>query len=274
MMRSLWTAASGMSAQQTNVDVISNNLANVNTSGYKKTRLEFKSLLYQTMQRATIDPATGVAGPSNLQVGLGVRPVATTKIFDTGNLERTDNNLDFAINGPGFFMVQFDPETTAFSRDGNFRLSVMDDESLMLVTSQGRPILDVDGAEIIIPPEVNISTMSVDNFGNIMFLTQEGEAEDLGIQIAIAQFSNVQGLESVGSNLFMPTASSGPPLLEADGATPVTSSVLQGVIESSNVQIAEEMVRLIIAQRAYEVNSRAIQVSDDMLSQANNLKRV
>jgi flagellar basal-body rod protein FlgG len=273
MMRSLWTAASGMTAQQTNVDVISNNLANVNTTAYKASRMEFKSLLYQTLSRATTDPATGITGPSNLQVGLGVRPVATTRQFSTGNFDRTDQIMDFAINGPGFFMIQRDPDTVAFSRDGNFRVSVMDDGGLMLVTAEGRAVLDIDGAEIVFPPEVNISTMSVDDFGNITFIDADGEVEDLGLQIGIVQFSNLQGLETIGSNLFGVTAASGQPILEADGATPITSSILQGVIEMSNVQLAEEMVRLIIAQRAYEINSRSIQTSDEMLQQAAQLKR-
>ena len=272
MMRSLWTAASGMTAQQTNVDLIANNLANVNTAGFKKERMEFKSLLYQTMQRATVDPGTGVIGPSNLQVGLGVRPIATTRIFEMGNLERTDNNLDFAINGSAFFAIQRNLDTVAYSRDGNFRLSVADG-GLMLVTAEGFPILGVDGEPIIIPGEVNITTMGVLEDGTIMFMSPEGEPEDLGLQIALVQFSNPQGLEAIGSNLFLATASSGEPLMEADGATTQVSEILQGFIEMSNVQLAEEMVRLIIAQRAYEINSRAIQASDDMLQQANNLRR-
>ena len=273
MMRSLWTAASGMSAQQMNVDLIANNLANVNTSGFKKERMEFKSLLYQTMSRATVDPVTGIAGPSNLQVGLGVRPIATTRSFEMGNLERTDNNFDFAINGPAFFAIQRGPDQVAYTRDGNFRLSPTDG-GVMLVTAEGFPILGTDGGEIIIPEDVNIATMSVDDEGNIRFTSPEGELEDLGLQIALYQFPNVQGLEAIGSNLFIATAASGAPMLEIDGLTPTVSTLLQGFIEASNVQLAEEMVRLIIAQRAYEINSRAIQVSDDMLQQANNLKRI
>ena len=273
MMRSLWTAASGMSAQQTNVDLIAHNLANVNTTGFKKERMEFQSLLYQTMRRATMDSATMIMGPSNLQVGLGVRPIATTRIFEMGNLERTDNNLDFAINGPGFFMVQRDLDTIAFSRDGNFRLSPMDGE-MMLVTSDGLPILGVDEMPITFPiDEVNLRTMAVDESGVILFTGPEGEMIDLGLQIALVQFPNVQGLDAIGRNLFLATAASGEFMLEADGMTPVTSDILQGFLESSNVQLAEEMVRLIIAQRAYEVNSRAIQASDEMLQQANNLRR-
>jgi len=272
MMRSLWTAASGMTAQQTNVDLIANNLANVNTAGFKKERMEFKSLLYQTMSRATVDPGTGFVGPSNLQVGLGVRPIATTRIFEMGNLERTENNLDFAINGPAFFAIQRNLDTIAFTRDGNFRLSV-GDGGLMLVTAEGFPVLDIDDEPIIIPDDVNVSTMSVQDDGTILFTAADGTIEDLGLQIALVQFPNVQGLEAIGNNLFLATAASGEPMLESDGETVQISNVLQGFIEMSNVQLAEEMVRLIIAQRAYEINSRAIQASDDMLQQANNLRR-
>jgi len=272
MMRSLWTAASGMTAQQTNVDLIANNLANVNTAGFKKERMEFKSLLYQTMSRATIDPTTGFVGPSNLQVGLGVRPIATTRIFEMGNLERTENNLDFAINGPAFFAIQRNLDTVTYTRDGNFRLSVGDD-GLMLVTAEGFPVLGIDDEPIIIPFDINVATMSVQDDGTLLFRTPEGEIEDLGFQLALVQFPNVQGLEAIGSNLFIATAASGEPMLESDGETTQVSTVLQGFIEMSNVQLAEEMVRLIIAQRAYEINSRAIQASDEMLQQANNLRR-
>lgn len=274
MMRSLFTAASGMTAQQNNVDLIANNLANVNTTAFRGERMEFKSLLYQTMQRATIDPATGVVGPSNLQVGLGVRPVATTRNFSMGNLERTNGNLDFAINGPGFFMIQRTEDQLAFSRDGNFRISIdPDGGGTMLVTSEGFPILSIDEEPIIFDEDINLATMSVDEAGNITFL-DDGEVVEPGIQIALVQFANVQGLEAIGSNLFIATGASGAFALEADGDLPAVSELLQGVIESSNVQVAEEMVRLIVAQRAYELNSRAIQISDDMLQQANNLKRI
>ena len=272
MMRSLWTAASGMTAQQTNVDLIANNLANVNTTGFKRERMEFKTLMYQTMRRSTEDPVTGVIGPNNLQVGLGVRPIATSRVFEMGNLERTDNNLDMAINGQGFFVVQRNLDTIAFTRDGNFRLSVADG-GMMLVTSDGFPILDVDDMEIIIPDDVNISSMVIGDFGDIMFMTPEGELEDLGLQMQIVQFPNVQGLEAIGNNLFIDTIASGERILEADGLTPTMSNIVQGFLEMSNVLLAEEMVRLIIAQRAYEVNSRAIQASNEMLQQANNLRQ-
>ena len=273
MMRALHTAASGMQAQQLNVDLIANNLANINTTGFKKERMEFQSLLYQTLHRANISPITDLAGPSNLQVGLGVRPIATTRNFQMGNLERTDNFLDFAINGPGFFAVEREPGVVGFSKDGSFRLSVDGAGGLMLATSQGLPILDVGLAPIIFPEDLNLATMNVDDFGNITFTDADGELVDLGQQIAIVQFPNVQGLEAIGSNLFVETAASGAALMEADGETPVMSVILQGVLESSNVQLAQEMVNIIIAQRAYEMNSTAIRTADEMLQQANNLVR-
>ncbi|MDR2167495.1 MAG: flagellar basal-body rod protein FlgG [Clostridiales bacterium] len=273
MMRSLWTAASGMSAQQMNVDLIANNLANVNTTAFKKERVEFQSLLYQTMRRATMDAATAIQGPTNLQVGLGVRPIAITRVFEMGNLERTDNNFDFAINGPGFFMIQRDLDTIAYTRDGTFTLSPMEGGGLMLVTTEGFPVLSIDGEPIEFGEELNMSTMAVGDDGTILFTSPEGEVVDEGIQIAIVQFPNPQGLEAIGRNLFLETPASGAAMLEADGETAVTSDILQGFLESSNVQLAEEMVRLIIAQRAYEVNSRTIQASDEMLQQANNLRR-
>ncbi|MCL2576181.1 MAG: flagellar basal body rod protein FlgG [Defluviitaleaceae bacterium] len=272
MMRSLWTAASGMTAQQTNVDLIAHNLSNVNTTAFKRERMEFQSLLYQTMRRSTVDPATDIMGPTNLQVGLGVRPIATTRNFEMGNLERTDALTDFAINGPAFFMVQRDLDTVVYTRDGGFRLSPFEGD-LMITTSEGFPVLGVDGEPLLIPAEANVQTMNVNDDGTIIFMSLDGEIEDFGLQIALVQFPNAQGLEAIGRNFFIQTGASGEPMMEADGETVVTSDLLQGFLEASNVNLAEEMVRLIIAQRAYEVNSRAIQASDDMLQQANQLRR-
>lgn len=272
MMRSLWTAASGMTSQQMNVDTISNNLANVNTTGYKKERLEFKSLLYQNMERATLDPANSVNRPVNLQVGLGVRPIATGRIFDTGNFERTDNKLDFAIEGNGFFAVQRSENEIDYTKDGSFKLSVVDEGS-MLVTSEGYPILNTDGEPIVIPPEVMIDSMNVSEDGKIGYTDSTGTFVDLGIQFDMVQFSNSQGLLAIGGNLLSKTPATGEAMHEIDGEVNKTSRLVQGVLEMSNVQVAQEMVKLIVAQRAYELNSKAIQTSDDMLQLANNLKK-
>ena len=271
MMRSLWTAASGMTSQQANVDTISNNLANVNTTSYKKERMEFKSLLYQTMQRADMDPQNQTGRPVNLQVGLGVRTIATSRIFDQGNLEVTGHPIDFAIEGNGYFAIQRGEEVF-YTRDGSFKASVGED-GIMLVTSEGYPVLSTDGEPIIIPFDVSLESLSVSREGVFEYVDAAGVANDLDVQFNVVQFSNPQGLEAVGSNLFGITPASGEPLLESEGEVTKPSGIIQGYLEMSNVQVAEEMVKLIVAQRAYEMNSKAIQASDDMLQQANNLKR-
>lgn len=277
MMRSLWTAASGMTSQQQNVDTISNNLANVNTFGYKKERMEFKSLLYETMKRADLDEANQTGRPVNLQIGHGVRPIAVARMFSTGNFERTDYQLDFAIDGNGFFVVSRG-ETAAgeqdigYTKDGAFKISPSD-EGNRLVTAEGYPILGVDDEPIIIPPEVAITSLTIGEDGIMTYMTADGVQEDLGLQIDIVQFPNLQGLEAIGSNLYAATTASGEAVKESEGETTRVSRLVQGALEMANVQVAEEMVNLIVAQRAYELNSKAIQTSDDMLQQANNLKR-
>ncbi len=271
MMRSLWTAASGMMAQQTNVDTISNNLANVNTTGYKKERLEFKSLLYQTMQRADLDPANATGRPVNLQVGLGVRPVAVSRIFDTGNFEMTMNKLDFAIEGPGMLVVR-DNENLFYTKDGSLKLSITD-EGRMLTTSEGFPVLSTDGEPIYFPDDLALDNLSISREGVLAYTDAQGTIVDMGVRIALVQFSNYLGLEAVGGNKFAATVASGEPLYEAEGGLTKNSKLVQGYLEMSNVQVAEEMVKLIVAQRAYDLNSKAITTSDEMLQTANNLKR-
>jgi len=274
MMRALWTAASGMISQQQNVDLITNNLANVNTYGYKKERMEFKTLLYQTLERASYDPANQerLGKPVNLQIGLGVKPIASAKIFSAGNLQRTDYPLDIAIEGEGFFAVRQSENEILYTRDGSFKVSVVD-EGLMLVTSQGYPVLNTDDDVIVFPTGVNTSTVMIDDAGNISYMSSATAIEDMGMQINIVQFPNKQGLESVGGNFFVVSPASGEPMPESEGVVTRPSRLVQNVLEMSNVQIAEEMVNLIIAQRAYDLNSRAIQTSDDMLQSANTLKR-
>ncbi len=274
MMRSLWTAASGMTSQQQNIDVISNNLANVNTTGYKKERLEFKTLLYDTIQRADLDAGNSPSRPVNLQVGLGVRPAATARIFTIGNMAKTDVKTDFAIEGDGFFQVRYGANDTdvGYTRDGSFKLSATAD-GLMLVTTEGYPILGVDGDVIIIPEDAQVQSINVDERGVFSVVNADKETVDLGLQLNLVQFSNPQGLEAKGANLLLETAASGAPVLESEGNTPTLSNVRQGILEMSNVQVAEEMVNLIVAQRGYELSSKAIQASDEMLQQANNLRR-
>lgn len=273
MMRSLWTAASGMTSQQINVDTISNNLANVNTTGYKKERMEFKSLLYQTMKRADMDPANIPARPVNLQVGHGSRPIATARIFSQGNITETGSELDFAVEGKGYFAVRYDEDNIVYTRDGSFKISVQEDGEQMLVTSEGYPVLDVNDDPILLPEEVIISKMTVDREGNFMYTDVEGEPQDLDIRMDMVQFPNIQGLEAIGGNFYKTTVASGVAMKESEEEILETSNIIQRYIERSNVNVADEMVDLIVAQRAYELNSKAIQTADEMLQNANNLKR-
>jgi len=274
MMRSLWTAASGMTAQQFFVDNISHNLSNVNTTGFKRGRVEFNSLLYQTMRRADLDPANMTGSPVNLQVGLGVKPVAVSRMFTQGNLQRTDNMLDFAIEGDAFFTVRRteDPEEIFYTRDGSFNLSPVAG-GLMLSTSSGYPVLDVGGEPIIFADDISWNNVTMDDAGNFWNVTAEGLMDDLGIQLMLVQFPNPQGLEAMGTNLFQMTPASGEALVQGEADLVTLSRVHQGFLEMSNVNVAEEMVDMIRAHRAYDLNSRAITTSDDMLQTANQLKR-
>ncbi len=266
MMRALWTAASGMVAQQLNVDVISNNLSNVNTTGYKKERVEFKDLLYQTLERAYV--LDGQGKPVNLQVGFGVMPVATVRDFGTGNLEQTENPLDLAIDGDAFFMVTGPTGQTQYTRDGSFKISV-GEEGNKLVTADGYPVLDDMGNEIILT--VDPSKLTISSSGELGYTDENGVATSLGQFIGLVKFPNRDGLESTGRNLYSETSASGAPVNDAEMGD--RSIIDQGFLEGSNVQTVEEMVKLIVAQRAYEISSKAIQSSDEMLGIANNLKR-
>jgi len=269
MMRSLWTAASGMTAQQLNVDTIANNLANVNTFGYKKERLEFQTLLYETMKRADLDAANRTGQPVNLQVGHGVRYVVSSRMFTTGAFERTDNDFDFAIEGDAFFVVRLDDDNLVYTRDGAFKISPFGDE-LMLTTSEGYPIINSNGEPIMLPPGFEIS---VDDTGAFFYTDADNQSQSLDIRFELVQFTNRQGLEAIGRNFYRITSASGEPLSESAGDTARVSLVRQKVLEMSNVAVADEMVNLIVSQRAYELNSKVITTSDEMLQQANNLKR-
>ncbi|MDP4182199.1 MAG: flagellar basal-body rod protein FlgG [Bacillota bacterium] len=266
MMRALWTAGGGMMAQQFNVDVISNNLANVNTTGYKKERAEFKDLLYETVDRAYM--LNGSGKPVNLQVGHGTAVVASVKNFSAGNLEKTDNNLDFAINGDAFFQVKGPTGETAYTKDGSFKVSI-GDQGNILTTSDGFPVLDDTGNPITL--NVDVSKLTVTSSGELNYIDQTGATVSLGQKIGLVKFPNKQGLEAIGNNLFKPNSASGAAVLDADQGD--KSSLQQGYLESSNVQVVEEMVKMIVAQRAYEINSKAIQSADEMLGLANNLRK-
>lgn len=264
-MRALWTAASGMKAQQLNMDTISNNLANVNTTSYKRQKVEFKDLLYANLR--TTNLTDGQGSPVNLQVGHGVMPVATSRMFTTGNLERTDNPFDMGISGEGFFVIEDPSGNRFYTRDGNFKLSVEFDE-MRLVTSDGYTVVsDFDDAIYF---EEGMKNITVNESGLITAETPDGEIEEIAT-IALAKFINNEGLEAVGKNLYKETAASGEPIYMEEEER--TSDIMQYYLETSNVQIVDEMVRLITAQRAYEINSKTIQTADEMLGMANNLRR-
>lgn len=272
MMRSLWTAASGMIAQQTNVDTISNNLANVNTIGYKSESAEFKSLLYQTLQTKTTS-ANGEQKPISAQVGLGTRNSSITSRYTQGALTATGKDTDLAIQGEGFFGIQGLDGEMYFTRNGSFNFALSAEGGVQLANSDGLPVLDTQGSPIVLGKEYEIDKISIDADGNLCYPDESNNPAPIGIKIGLYQFSNPAGLEKMGSSLLKATDASGIAMEETENATLKPSSVAQGYLEASNVQVVDEMVNLIIAQRAYEINSKAIQASDEMLSLANNLKR-
>ena len=261
MMRALFTSATGMMAQQLNMDVISNNLANVNTVGFKGSRADFQDLLYEQVRPAGTAIAQGAQSPTGLQVGLGVRAASTETMFTQGQMQNTDNAYDVAIQGSGFFKVLMPDGTIAYTRDGSFKM----DSQGKLVNSLGYALQP----EIVIPNDATALTIGTDGTVSVQ-RSGSGASTQVG-QITIARFINPAGLTNIGGNLFKPTTASGDP---QDG-TPGQSgygTLAQGELEMSNVQIVQEMVSMIVAQRAYEVNSKAIQASDEMLNTASELK--
>lgn len=271
MLRSLWTAASGMQSQQTNVDTISNNLANINTTGFKKESAQFKSLLYQTIQNTSTD-SNGDPKPVGVQVGLGVRNSAIISQYTQGTLLETGNDFDFAIEGEGFFMIQLPDGTTGYTRNGSFGLSIGVDGTT-LTTSEGYPVSDTNGNPIVIEEEYDTSLVGFDTNGNLTYPDAEGNPQLMGMQIGFAQFNNPAGLMKSSGSILIESPASGAPRYEATDANLTDSNIRQGYLEGSNVQAVTEMVDLIVAQRAYEMNSKAITAADEMLQQANNLRR-
>jgi flagellar basal-body rod protein FlgG len=270
MMRSLWTAASGMINQQTNVDTISNNLANINTTGFKKESTEFKTLLYQTIQEQSYDN-NGDPKPSGIQVGLGVRNSAITSQYTQGSLLETGNDFDLAIEGKGFFMVQTPDGDTAYTRNGSFQLANGSD-GVTLATSDGNPVLDTTGEPIVIEDTYSPADITLNEQGELCYPDESGVAVPIGIKIGIAQFNNPSGLQKTSNSLLKATDASGAVRIESEDATLQSSKIRQGFLEGSNVQAVDEMVNLIVAQRAYEMNSKIITAADEMLQQANNLR--
>ena len=270
MMRSLWTAASGMITQQTNVDTISNNLANINTTGFKKESVEFKSLLYQTIQEQATD-RTGNPKPTGNQVGLGVRNSAITSQYSQGPMNETGNNFDFAIEGKGFFMVQTQDGSVAYTRNGSFRLANGVD-GFTLTNSAGNPVLNVLGEPMVIDEAYDPSEITINDNGEFCYPDETGMPVPIGVGIGIVQFNNPTGLEKLSNSLLKATDASGEARLELEEPTLKKSKLHQRYLEGSNVQAVDEIVNLIVAQRAYEMNSKVITASDSMLQQANNLR--
>jgi len=262
MIRSLYTAATGMLAQQLSIDTISNNIANVNTVGYKKQRAEFADLMYQTMQYAGTSTSATTLSPTGMEVGLGVRPTSIQKIFTQGNFKETNGNLDMAITGRGFFQVELPNGTTGYTRNGSFKL----DNNGNVVTADGYKLIP----EIVIPADATQITIGGDGTVSVM---QAGQTTATQIaQIELADFINPAGLHALGDNNYINTAASGDVITGTPGLNGL-GQTRQGFVELSNVQLVEEMTDLITGQRAYESNSKAITTSDEMLSTVNQLKR-
>jgi len=260
MLRSLWISKTGMEAQQLQLDNISNNLANVATNGYKKSHAVFQDLVYQNLRQAGAASSDQTQLPAGLQVGLGVRPVATARDFTQGSLQQTGNTYDLALNGNGFFQVTMPDGTTAYTRDGTFKT----DANGQIVTSEGHPVQP----GITVPATAQQVTVAADG---TVTATLPGQAapQTLG-QIQLANFVNPAGLDPKGSDLFAETAASGAPSTGAPGANG-TGTIQQGFTETSNVNVVEELVQMISTQRAYELNSKAISTSDQMLQRLGQL---
>jgi flagellar basal-body rod protein FlgG len=260
MLRALYSSAAGMQSQQTNLDVIANNLANVNTTGFKKNKTEFQDLLYQTARAAGAEQGGGNQVPTAAQIGHGSRLVATSKIFTTGELTQTGERLDVAIQGDGFFEVQLPDGTKAYTRDGGLKTA----SDGRITTSDG---LVLQGGWSPIPPGTTAITIAPS--GDV---TTTGANGTQTFKVQLARFSNPAGLESMGRNLYKETTASGTAELGNAGENGF-GELQQGFLEMSNVKVVEEMVNMIVAQRAYEVNSKAVQAADEMMQISNNLHR-
>ena len=271
MMRSLYTAASGMKASQTNVDTIAHNLSNVNTNGYKASRTEFKSLLYQTLQTKTTT-ANGEEKPVGAQVGLGTRVASITTMYTQGSMNASESATDFALEGDGFFAVRGADGEVYYTRNGNFTWALDANGNTLLTDVEGCPVLDRNGNAIYVPENISAENMRFTQQGQIGYVMTDGTYVDLNQTFGIYQFNNPAGLEQLSYSRLQPTEASGDPILEGENGT-TASKVCQYYLEGSNVQVADEMVNMIIAQRAYEMNSKAIQTADSMLQTANELKR-
>ncbi len=263
MIRSMFTAATGMIAQQMNIDTIAHNLANVNTTGFKKSRVNFQDLLYETIKPAGSETQAGTTIPEGIQIGHGVRPSAIAKVFSPGAAIQTGNPLDMMIEGDGFFQVEMPDGTIAYTRDGSFKIN----QDGVIMTADGYPL----SPGITIPTDAEL--VSIGSDGTISArVPGDNTPQTLGT-LQLVRFSNSAGLDArLGRNLLLETQASGPPNTGDPGLDGI-GTLAQGFLENSNVQVVEEILQMIIAQRAYEANSRVIQTSDDMLQTANNVRR-
>jgi flagellar basal-body rod protein FlgG len=260
MIRSLWIAKTGLDAQQTQLDVISNNLANVSTNGFKRARAVFEDLLYQTVRPAGAQSSQQTQVPTGLQLGTGVQPVSTSRVHTQGNLQQTGNSLDLAINGAGFFQIQMPDGTTAYTRDGSFHV----DAQGQVVTSNGFALQP----GLTIPP--NATQISIGQDGTVTAQVAGQTTPQRVGTLQLATFVNTGGLQSIGQNLYRETAASGTPSTNTPGSNGL-GVLNQGYVETSNVNVVEELVNMISTQRAYELNSKAIQTSDQMLARLTQL---
>jgi flagellar basal-body rod protein FlgG len=262
MDKTLRTASTGLTAQQRYIEIISNNIANVTTTGFKKVRPEFQDLLYETLQPAGGNTTTGVAPQNEVQVGSGTELVSTMKLFSQGDITQTNNPLDIAINGEGFFIVRRPDNTNAYTRDGSFKL----DKSGQIVSAEGYPL----EPGFTMPQDALQLNISKD--GVVSALSSDGVTEQTLGQIELARFLNPAGLRAMGDNLYTESPASGPANFEQPGINN-TGELMQSSLEASNVNIVDEMVNMIVAQRSYELNSKAVQTADSVLQMAVNLKR-
>jgi flagellar basal-body rod protein FlgG len=262
MIKAMRTASSGMIAQQMNVDNIANNIANVNTTGFKRSKVEFQDVLYQNLRKAGTATSIGTIAPTNLDVGYGTRAVATVREFSTGDFMMTENPLDLAISGNGFFQIQMPDGTTSYTRDGALKVSA----DGRIVNSDGFFVLP----ELTVPEDATSVSVSIDGDVSVLVIGND-EPQSIG-QIELARFINPAGLSAVGHNLYVQTAASGNPIT-GNPTSEGLGKLDQGYLEVSNVKVVDEMVNMIVAQRAYELNSKVIQTSEDMTQIVNNLKR-
>ena len=263
MIAALNTAASGMAAQQLNVDTVANNLANANTTGYKTRRTQFQDLLYQNLVQPGAAAGQQTTVPVGLQVGLGTRPAGNEIIFSQGTPTATGNPLDLTIQGLGFFQIRQPSGETAYTRDGTFQL----DKNGNMVTSAGNPV------EPAITIPASAQSVTIANDGTVSFTLPGQSATQVAGQIQLANFQNPAGLNGIGGNLYLPTDASGQPTVAAPGGTEGLGTIMQGYQESSNVSVVNEFINMIAAQRGYEANSKVVKAADEMYQQVNNISQ-